>query len=101
MRRELMLWRVFPWILGAIVIAVGFYAWIEKGGLVLFPLLGIWAWSIMLTHYVIDEVRRLKPELSKTFLIKTLLFPLYCFVYYFIQALFYMQNTKRVWACHF
>lgn len=62
---RLTLWNLFPWLLGTIVIAVGFYAWIEKGGLVLFPLLGIWAWSIMWTHYVVDEVRRLKPGLAK------------------------------------
>jgi len=74
MRREFfMLWRVFPWILGIVVIAVGFYAWIERvsnysiltNPLVLFPVLGIWAWSVMWTHFVIDEIRRLKPELPK------------------------------------
>lgn len=70
------MWKLFPWILAGFVITVGFYAWIEAGNLVLFPLLGIWAWSIMWTHFVIGEILRLKPQLPKNIFYKKVSFAL-------------------------
>ena len=54
-----------PWALFTLVTAIGFIAWAEMrqwqfGNLTtyaLFPLLGLWAWSIMWTHYAFGGIR--------------------------------------------
>ncbi len=66
------MWTVFPWILGFGVMFAGYLAWFQNMGSTfnivslyqVFPILGIWAWSIMWTHFAIWELRRLKPSLS-------------------------------------
>ncbi|MEX2007316.1 MAG: hypothetical protein WD992_00915 [Candidatus Levyibacteriota bacterium] len=83
-----MFWKVFPWILAAVVILIGSYAWVERVSnysvltdpFVLFPVLGIWAWSVMWTHFVIDEIRRFKPKLPKNIQYKktSFVFVLFC-----------------------
>lgn len=65
------MWALFPWILGLGVMFAGFLAWFQNMGSTLhivslyqvFPILGIWAWSLMWTHFAIWEIRRLKPDL--------------------------------------
>ena len=67
------MWAFFPWILGVGVMFAGFLAWFQNMGNTfnivslyqVFPILGIWAWSIMWTHFAIWELRRLKPVLPK------------------------------------
>ncbi|MBI2051174.1 hypothetical protein HYT33_00210 [Candidatus Roizmanbacteria bacterium] len=52
------LFRFFPWMLFTIVVSVGYAVWKQRAGpkylpatlYEVFPLLGIWAWSIMWTH---------------------------------------------------
>lgn len=66
-------WSVTPWILGIMVIIIGYIAAYPQltpstsllDFYTLFPLLGIWAWSLMWTHFVIGEIRRLNPTLPK------------------------------------
>lgn len=66
-------WSLFPWTLALAVIGAGFAVWFQNLGNNLnivslyqvFPVLGIWAWSIMWTHYIIGELRMLKPTLPK------------------------------------
>ncbi len=66
-------WSAFPWILALLVVLTGFFAWFGNMGnsfhivslYQVFPILGIWAWSIMWTHYINGEVRRLIPALPK------------------------------------
>lgn len=65
------MWVLFPWVLGIGVVFAGFLAWFQNMGNTfdivslyqVFPILGIWAWSLMWTHFVIWEIRRLKPTL--------------------------------------
>lgn len=65
-------WRWFPWILALIIIGTTKLLWIQNYGFklptdlyVLFPYLGILAFSFMWTHYAIAEVRRINPKLPK------------------------------------
>lgn len=66
-------WNAFPWILASVVLGAGFTTWFENMSFTLnivslyqiFPILGIWAWSIMWTHFIIGEIRRLNPKLPK------------------------------------
>ncbi len=67
-----MWWKWFPWILALIVIGAAKLLWIQTYGFTfpsdlfsLFPYLGILAWSLMWTHYVIGEFRRWNPRLPK------------------------------------
>ena len=65
------MWVLFPWVLGIGVMFAGFLAWFQNMGNTfdivslyqVFPILGIWAWSLMWTHFAIWEIRRLKPSL--------------------------------------
>lgn len=65
------MWVVFPWVLGLVVMFAGFLAWFQNMGNTIhivslyqvFPMLGIWAWSLMWTHFIVWEIRRLKPSL--------------------------------------
>lgn len=65
------MWTAFPWILGIGVMFAGLLAWFQNMGNLfnivslyqVFPILGVWAWSLMWTHFVIGEIRRLKPAL--------------------------------------
>lgn len=73
MKKVPLWWKMFPWVLAIAVLGVGFAGVAQYGNVHLifttlygiFPLLGISAWSIMWTHYVIGEVRRLNPTLPK------------------------------------
>lgn len=62
-------WRWFPWILGFVVVGTAVYVWassVRFASLTLydvFPVLGLTAWSIMWTHYVIGMIRKLNPAL--------------------------------------
>lgn len=65
------MWTLFPWVLGLGVMSAGFLAWFQNMGSAfnivslyqVFPILGIWAWSLMWTHFAVWEIRRLKPSL--------------------------------------
>ena len=66
-------WNLFPWILAMVVIGVGFTVWFETMSFTfkvvslyqVFPIIGILAWSIMWTHFIVGEIRRLIPSLPK------------------------------------
>lgn len=66
-------WKWFPWILAVIVTIVGCVVWVQNSGRSFppftlygwFPILGVWAWSLMWTHYAVGEVRRINPMLPK------------------------------------
>ncbi len=61
-------WRWFPWVLGIVVVGVGKFAWWQGQNDQIFALFGIVAWSVMWTHYVNGEMRRLNPNLPKNML---------------------------------
>lgn len=66
-------YRLFSWSLLAIIVALPFIVWFNTmswrlshvTALSLFPLLGLWAWSIMWTHYSLGSIRILDPRLKK------------------------------------
>ncbi len=64
---------LFCWVLAGFLLLVPFVAWSSlRGwqfggltGLAVFPLLGLWAWSLMWSHYALAAVRILNPQLIK------------------------------------
>lgn len=62
-----------PWLLFTIVIIVPFVFWFDRLGwrskaiteLTFFPILGIWAWGIMWTHYAYGALRIVFGDLAK------------------------------------
>ncbi len=61
-----------PWLLFGIVLIVPFLGWLNTyewnpvfTARSLFPLLGVWAWSIMWTHYAYGYLRLTSPEVFK------------------------------------
>ena len=62
--------KVFAWVLFAFVIIAPFTAWLSMNNwsldavsiVTVFPLLGIWAWSIMWTHYIVGGIRLLRDD---------------------------------------
>lgn len=61
--------QYLPWLLCVAVIAVPFFGWLELyqwqpvfNVRSIFPLLGLWAWSVMWTHYVLGALRIRYPE---------------------------------------
>ena len=66
-------YRWFSWVLFVIILILPFIAWYDTlswkfshvTAFSLFPLLGLWAWSIMWTHYSLGTLRILNPILKK------------------------------------
>ena len=61
------------WLLFAVVVVVPYLAWFPDLGdpprlnpYTLFPLLGLWAWSLMWVHYAHGTLRRLVPGLGRS-----------------------------------
>lgn len=65
--------RLIPWLLFVIVTIVPFLAWSYTRSwnyesltlITIFPLLGLWAWGIMWTHYAYGGLRLVFPSLQK------------------------------------
>lgn len=65
--------HVLVWDLFALAVIVPLFAWLQNmdwslEGLTsyrLFPLLGLWAWMIMWTHFVVGAIRLHNPELTR------------------------------------
>ncbi|CAN5609807.1 hypothetical protein BH23PAT2_BH23PAT2_09690 [soil metagenome] len=68
--------RNLPWVLFVIVLFIPAIAWMQNLGwqparitaFSLFPLLGIWAWSIMWTHYAYGAIRLKNPQFRENIL---------------------------------
>lgn len=66
-------YRFITWILLGLVLIVPFVAWAESMSwqfasitvISLFPLLGLWAWSIMWTHYALGTLRLVEPRIRE------------------------------------
>lgn len=63
----------FSWLLLGIVLLLGAFGWLDFSswqidrvfGLAVFSLLGLWAWLIMWTHYILGAIRVSQPGLHK------------------------------------
>lgn len=66
-------YRIITWILLGVVLIIPFVAWAESmswrfthlSAIILFPLLGLWAWSIMWTHYALGSIRLVESRVKE------------------------------------
>lgn len=61
----------WEWLLGAVVVIVPYAVWSSAGGTIsshysLFPLLGMWAWSIMWTHYMYGTLSLISDKFARS-----------------------------------
>lgn len=69
-------WKWFPWSLASIMIVLSWIVLVQNSGRNFppttlygwFPIIGIWTWSLMWTHYAVGEVRRINQKLVKNIL---------------------------------
>ncbi len=62
---------LWEWVLGAVVIAVPYGVWLSDGGKFssvysVFPLLGLWAWSLMWTHYMYGTLSMISEKFTRS-----------------------------------